>query len=120
MADKGILYIAAAFYGAPGSGLGKSIPHTSYSIFHHGQINELAQLFCQQRSLIIATLSQPLGVQGHRYYYLAFQGMGTQVLSKKLAQRGGYRLEVPVLELEDSLASGSLKQEQGTDAIDGE
>jgi hypothetical protein len=46
--------------------------------------------------------------------------MGTQVLSQKLTQRSGYRLKVPVLELEDSLANCALEQEDGAYAVYGQ
>jgi len=59
-------------------------------------------------------------VQWHRYYYLSFQRMRAQVLSQKLAQRSGYRLEMPVLEMEDGLADSPLEQKYGADAINGE
>jgi hypothetical protein len=119
MANKGIFYIAATFYGAGRPGLGDGVSHSNQWPFYYRQSDVLAQFLHQQGRLIIAALAQSLRVQRHGHQYLALKGMGTQVLGQKLTQRSGYRLKVPVLELKDSLANCALEQEGGAYAVYG-
>jgi hypothetical protein len=70
--------------------------------------------------LIIASLAQPLRVQGDRNQNLTYHGVRVQILGQKLCKWRSHCFKLSVFELEYSLSHYSLKQEGGTYAVDGE